>query len=324
MNPCERGVAAALLSVAALAGAPRPAAADCGSIPFSAPMLDSIDIVQKGVEQSKTVVFDPLKVSVFEPKQRAIVLWNGVEEILLLSTDQRATRESAVLEVIPLPAEPKVQLGSFATFEKAQRLVVEKRMWACAHGGAKAGIAPVPPDAGRITFEAKLGVHDITVAEAVDSRHFVEFVQAHLRRKYGTPDAPIRPEFVRVIESYLDAGFRWFAFDAIQLGGSVKSREPVEYRFKSDKVFYPLRISSLEAGKTELDMLVFTNNGASRFEGVQPDELKRAESLPVSPVEIGSVDPAWKDFFRGDTELVLDQWKLEGESSKLLRDIAVK
>src|SRR5687768_2011865 len=97
--------------------------ADCGSIPFYAPLMDSIDLVSKpgaGGADTRTLNFDPLKVSVFEPKQRALILWNGEEEILLLSTDQRSSQRTAVLEVIPLPSEPKVQLGKFETFEKAQ------------------------------------------------------------------------------------------------------------------------------------------------------------------------------------------------------------
>jgi hypothetical protein len=319
-------LAAGTLVLAAVA---RHGAADCGSIPFYAPALDPIDIVKKGDksnpgEQIKTVMFDPLKVSVFEPKQRAIVLWNGTEEILLLSTDQKATQKSSVLEVIPLPAEPSVRLGSFETFEKAQKLVVEKRMWACAHGGARAGIAPLPPNAARITFQAKLGVHDVTVAEVLNSDRFVDFVQSYLQERYQAQDAPIRADFVKIIQGYMDAGFRWFAFDVIHLDGTVKSRDPVEYKFKSDKVYYPLRISSLEVGKTELDMLVFTRDGAKRFEGMPAEKLQREESLPVTPVELGAVDNAWRDFFAGETEIVLDQWKLEGESSTLLRDIAVK
>ncbi len=314
-----RGFLAGLVAVAAA-----QAGADCGSIPYSAPLRSAVEVISVKDSEAASVVFDPLKVSVFEPKQRALILWNGEEEILLLSTDQRATRASAVLEVIPLPAEPQVRLGSFETFKNAQKLVVQKRMWACAHGGARAGAVPVPPEAGRITFHAKLGVHDLTVAQVLDAGHFVEFVQKHLHEHYQTPDAPIDPRFVKVIESYLDAGFRWFTFDSIDLNEKLQSRDPVEYRFKSDKVYYPLRISTLEQGRTELDLLVFTANGVSRFEGVSAAELNREEPLPVTPAEVGGIEPTWQEFFGDDHELVMDQWTIEGESSKLVRDVLVK
>lgn len=45
-------------------------------------------------------------VQIFEPNQRAMIAWNGSEEILLLSTDLRASQATQVLEVLPLPSEP--------------------------------------------------------------------------------------------------------------------------------------------------------------------------------------------------------------------------
>jgi hypothetical protein len=283
--------------------------ADCGSIPIYAPILDSIDIVANPV---------------FEPKQRAIILWNGDEEILLLSTDQRASQKSAVLEVIPLPSEPKVRLGSFSSFEKAQKMVIEKRMWACAHGGAPAGGVAVPSDAGRITFSQKMGVHDITVAEVNSAAGFTGFVQDYLSKKYQTPNAPIRPDFVSVIDTYLKEGYRWFAFDVIYMDGSLQSREPVEYRFKSDRVHYPLRISSLEKGKTEAELLVFTANRVGKFDGISRREMELEPVLDVQPKEIYDLAEGWSGFFAGRPTVVLNQWKIEGQSAKLTRDVAVK
>jgi len=100
---------------------PFSAFADCGSIPFYAPVFTDLTFAQivgvAKVDLGKTSVdFDPLKVTVFEPKQRGIILWNGEEQRLLLSTDQKASERTAVLEVIPLPSEPTVRLGSFESF----------------------------------------------------------------------------------------------------------------------------------------------------------------------------------------------------------------
>ena len=229
-----------------------------------------------------------------------------------------------MLEVIPLPAEPRVRLGSFRTFEAAQKLVVEKRLWACAHGGAAAGIAAVPESAGRITFHEQLGAHNLAVATVVNPDGFMEFVQSYLRDNYKAVEAPIRPDFVKVIQSYLDRGFRWFAFDVIVLDGSVKSREPIEYRFRSEKVFYPLRISSLEVGKTEVELLVFSAGGLTRFEDMPAEDIEAEDSLSVTPAEIAGMEESWKDFLTPKSGVVLDQWKVSGESSRLLRDIAVK
>ncbi len=61
-----------------LLGAAGPAQADRGAIPFQP------------------------EVTIFEPTQRALIAWNGEEEILILSTDLRASRATKVLEVIAM------------------------------------------------------------------------------------------------------------------------------------------------------------------------------------------------------------------------------
>ena len=295
--------------------------ADCGSVPFAAPML--VDMQMKGrSDGGAELSFDPLQVSVFEPKQRAIILWDGQEEILLLSTDQRATRASAVLEVIPLPSRPTVRLGSFQTFENAQALMIEKRMWLCAHGGARVSIQM--PDAGKITFHEKMGAHEVAVAQVVDAKRFVAFVQDFLKKTYQTRDAPIRPEFVKIIESYLDAGFEWFAFDVIVLGDSNKSRQPIEYRFQSDEVFYPMRISSLEQGKTEVELLVFSKKGASEFVGLSRERMEVLPQLRVERSRMGGLATDWGQFFGEGDPLVMDQWKIGGELKTFQADVRVR
>jgi len=65
-------------------------------------------------------------VKIFEPNQRAMIAWNGREQILLLSTDLRASEPTKVLEVIPLPAEPKVSKGDVEVFRKATELINRK------------------------------------------------------------------------------------------------------------------------------------------------------------------------------------------------------
>jgi hypothetical protein len=301
---------------------------DCGSVPFTAAITTPIDFIDLSGptdgKAARTISIDPLKVTVFEPKQRAIILWNGAEEILFLSTDQRASQRSAVLEVIPLPSEPTVRLGSFKTFEAAQRLVVNQRMWAFAHGGARAGAAALPESAGRITFQQKLGAHNLAVAEALDSARFVQFVQDFLQKNYGTREAPIRPEFVEVIQSYLNEGFRWFAFDVIELDTATQSREPIEYRFRSGGVYYPLRISSLEGGKTNVEHLVFTPNPLGSVSG-PVKQLKREPTITVKREEVEALDEQWKGFFGPPAaSIVLNQWSIEGESAKLLTDVRAK
>ena len=63
---------------------------------------------------------------IFEPAQNAIIAWNGKEQILLLSTDLKASKPTKVLEVLPLPSEPVVTRGDAATFSKINALINEE------------------------------------------------------------------------------------------------------------------------------------------------------------------------------------------------------
>ncbi|MCD6162881.1 MAG: hypothetical protein J7K40_10770 [candidate division Zixibacteria bacterium] len=44
-----------------------------------------------------SIPFDS-RIEIFEPNQRAMIAWNGSEEILLLSTDLRASATTKILE----------------------------------------------------------------------------------------------------------------------------------------------------------------------------------------------------------------------------------
>ena len=65
-------------------------------------------------------------VAVYEPAQRALIAWNGKEEILILSTNLHAAQATKVLEVLPLPAEPTVKKADVAVFDKVVKIIQRK------------------------------------------------------------------------------------------------------------------------------------------------------------------------------------------------------
>jgi hypothetical protein len=63
-------------------------------------------------------------VRIGQPGQKAIVAWNGHEELIILSTDVRAESSTIVLEILPLPSNPtEVKSGDFESFEKLAELI---------------------------------------------------------------------------------------------------------------------------------------------------------------------------------------------------------
>ncbi len=303
---------------AALTGA---AMADCGSIPFTA-VLDArntviLDLLDPDMPDVKV---DPLNVVVYEPGQRAIVLWNGEEEILLLSTEIRTSQPVSILEVIPLPAEPTVELGDFESFQKMQQLVVDKTMWKVASGGGVPG-QRAPADAARITFHERMGAHDLSVVQVLDRDHFVDWVKAFLAKR-GANQADVRPEFVEVIDNYLTRNFDWFVFDVIETGDTLRTRQPVQYRFRTDSLYYPLEISSLETGKTSIDLLLVTGNKLESY-GVVQASVKRYPHFTATLDEIHEVSPQWAKMMDVPV-LTLQQVRIRGKLGKMKSDFLAR
>jgi hypothetical protein len=205
--------------------------ADMGSIPFEA------------------------HVQIFEPKQRAIIAWNGTEEILLLATDLRASAPTKVLEVIPLPAEPTVKEGDLQAFERAVAIINSRQRRRAGGGGFGGGFGaegeePEPP-AGEVTFHEKIGAHDISVTRVLNSDGFTGWVENYLK-KQGVENPEIPGPMKTVVKQYLRAGFIWFVFDVVEVGNKVKTKDAIQYRFKTRSLYYPLKITRTESGKTEI------------------------------------------------------------------------
>ena len=57
-------------------------------------------------------------VRIVEPRQDAIIAWNGKEQLLYLQTTLGASSETKVLEVMPLPSKPEVEAGHAGVFER--------------------------------------------------------------------------------------------------------------------------------------------------------------------------------------------------------------
>lgn len=58
-----------------------------------------------------------------EPEQNAIIGWNGSEEVLILSTNVKASNESLVIELLPLPSKPHIEEAEMISFRMVENYV---------------------------------------------------------------------------------------------------------------------------------------------------------------------------------------------------------
>jgi len=263
-------------------------------------------------------------VTIFEPTQRALIAWNGEEEILILSTDLRASRATKVLEVMPFPAEPQVAKGDVGVFRRAVRLInskiIPQPMAAAALRGGDHQAAYTPP-AGEITFHERIGAHDVAVARVVSGDGFVEWVNDFLKR--ASVDNPvIPPRLRRVVQEYLDDGFCWFAFDVVSLENKFKTLEALQYRFPSTALFYPVKISRSNRGQTSMELLVLSPTLLRTFTGIPRSQIQlRHEPVSLTSAEVRSLDKGMDELLDHREDVKLRIWRVQGDFSSFDRDI---
>jgi hypothetical protein len=281
---------------------------DCGSIPFKP------------------------WVSVFEPNQRAVIAYDGKQEILLLSTDLRASEPSKVLEVIPFPAEPEVKEGHVEVFSSATALINSKlfprKGGALGAGGGIGGMggfgpgAALPP-AGEVTFHERIGAHDISVTHALARDRFVTWVDDYLR-KSGVDNPSIPAPLESVVEEYLRDGFKWFAFDVVELGEKTVTKDAIQYRFETRFLYYPLKITRVEKGDTTVDLLILSPRLVAMPRARSVRVRLVHQPLKVTKQELRGIDEDLYKFLRTQSQVLLRTWEIKGRLSEFRQDLIAK
>ena len=264
------------------------------------------------------------EVTIFEPTQRALIAWNGEEEILILSTDLRASRATKVLEVMPFPAEPRVAKGDVGVFRRAVRLINSKRprpQLLRTYGLGQDRAATEAPLPGEITFHERIGAQDVAVARVVSGEGFVEWVNDFLRR-CSVDNPVIPPRLRRVVQEYLDDGFCWFAFDVVSLENKFKTLEALQYRFASPALFYPVKISRANQGQTSIELLILSPTLLGTFTGIPRSQIQlRHEPVSLSSAEVRSLDKGLDGLLGHRDDVKLRIWQVQGDFSSFDRDI---
>jgi len=261
-------------------------------------------------------------VQIFEPNQRAMIAWNGDEEILLLSTDMRASEATQVLEVLPLPSEPKVKKGDVETFRRATALINKKIRIFAAPGapGSKRPTAGAPP-AGEVTFHKKIGAHDISVTHVLNTQGFIKWVEKYLK-SVGVQNPTIPAANQRIISEYLAEGFTWFVFDVVSLDEVLSTGEAIQYRFKTKFLYYPMKVTQAVVGHTNVDLLVLTPKLLSRFPGIPLSQLQlRHEPVSITSQELRSLNPEMDALLEHREDMKLRIWHLRGEMASFHKDL---
>lgn len=205
-------------------------------------------------------------INVFDAGQKAIICWNRNEELLILSTDKYASAAAKVLEFMPLPSKPsQVEEVEETCFNGIASLITAHRpqvSWENYPKRAstmdKSEHAPSIEPAVEIVFHKKIGAHDINIAKVNRLDGFCEWV----KKFYTMQQMQYRQEDVAklfpVVKDYLKREYFYYVFDVIELSTEKNSVKPILYKFASNALYFPLKVTTLAEGVTDIALYLFT------------------------------------------------------------------
>jgi hypothetical protein len=249
---------------------------------------------------------------VTEESQKAIIFHDNNEEVLILGTDLKATRNTGVIRFIPFPSEPTVSLAPNDSFETINTLIGTHGLKFISYSKGGSG----SQEAVELRFNEKLGTHDIAVIKVNDVSGFRDWVN-NLFKKKGLPLKSEYPDIEKIVDDYVKRGIAWFVFDFVELTEKTKFIEPVEYRFKTKELYYPLKTSNTVGGVGDIDLILITPSTlCDPYEPIPKcfgiRNMKASTSSQIDRAELKAVLPQADAFF-GSKRLFIQMIKYWGK-----------
>lgn len=265
--------------------------------------------------------FSPEKERVSESAQKAVVAWNGTDEILMLSTDLNSSKKSEVVELMPLPSNPTISRGEKQSFLKVQELVntylaVASPKWRFSETQEQAGTQPPKIT---ITFQEAIGVHYLTVVKAEEASELIQWLETFLETRGYTKELP--SNLNELFSYYIQNKMNFFVIDVIETTSTVKTIDPLVYEFRSSKLYYPLRISSLFSGDTDISLFTITSDELNDDSIIREGFVKKAQ-FQIKQEALAEINTNMTKLFSSNPHMCYFKFRgaLEGFDGDILAD----
>lgn len=260
---------------------------------------------------------------VSETSQKALILHNRHEEVLILGTEIASSAPTSIVRFIPFPAEPKASLAPPDTFDRVDAMLAKYRLRFATAWMSKGG-ASTRSEGVRVVSAERLGAHDLTTIRVRDVGAFRAFIDGWFRAR-GLPTAAAHPREEAIVADYLRRGHDHFVLDRVDLGAATRFVEPIAFRFASPDLYYPLLTSNSFGGEGAIELFVVapvtlcrpgSNDLVAVFDGLDVDraadpagsrrcldlDAKASTSARLVPDEndLGPIFPDWRAFFGGE------------------------
>jgi len=190
---------------------------------------------------------------IYEPSQKAVILFTDGHEDLILSPKYEGTAGDFAW-VVPVPARPEVEVADHGVFWELAEITRVHVLYES--GGFLTGTESLEAPGVDVLEEKVVGPYDVAVLSSGDPDALVDWLNAN---GYFFPEAG-----GEIIAEYVRNGW-FFVASRISTGEDAGSLaegniEPLVLSFASDRIVYPLRISAISSDDCEVLLYVFSEN----------------------------------------------------------------
>ena len=186
---------------------------------------------------------------IYQPSQKALIFYADGREDLILSVRYEGNA-SDFAWVVPVPAQPAVDVADpelFWELAELTRLFLPPESEGFLPGA-------VSPPAVTVLEEKAVGPYDVAILAAEDPAALVDWLNSN---GYSFPEAG-----EEILNEYISRQW-YFVASKISTGEEATGLaegtiEPLVLSFRSDRIVYPLRITSLSSDFCEVLLYVFT------------------------------------------------------------------
>ncbi len=217
-----------------------------------------------------------------EPEQRAAILFaDGLEDLIIQVQFDGAVDDFAWL--VPLPSKPEVSVVEQELFDELRTYVFERSKWKVyteqkRYSGTFGGSRGFSADPRGVTVHErrKVGVYDVAILSADSVDDLTAWCTGHGYRIPAGAEA--------VLQSYVD---REWVFTAMRIHPNEEEKssrlealrtghiQAMRFQFATQEAIYPLRISSINRGATDVLVYVIAEEAL-----IHPDFIPRHPANP--------------------------------------------
>ena len=114
-------------------------------------------------------------------------------------------------------------------------------------------------------------------------------------------------------------------FDVVSLEEELITNEAIQYRFRSNVLYYPLKISRTEAGVTTIELLILTPRLLNEFSGISARRVDLLhEPIAISSEELRSLNEDMDTLLGHREDMKLRIWRIRGSLSSFDHDLIAR